>query len=133
MNEIMNHIGELGNPQLLSFILLLISLADVIASCSWRAKKRVSIFSKSLWTGFAIKAFGAGVPYFSSLFFINLDSYFYMLLIIAWTAVFGVANAFSFMANYKLYSKEGYEFILENAPKILQAEIENKINKAQKG
>lgn len=133
MEILIEHLGELGNPQLLSFILLLISLGDTIASCSWRAKKKESIFSKSLWTGFAIKLAGTCVPYFSSLVFANLHSYFYTLLIIAWTAIFGVANGFSFMANYKLYSKEGYQFILDNAPKILQAEIQNKISKVQKG
>lgn len=133
LQDALSHIGELANPQLISFLLLILILGDTLTSCLWRNKKHEPIFSKSLWVGFGLNLLGASVPYISGLFLSDLDSYFYTTAIIAWGIIFGIATLFSLIANYKLYSPDGYEAILTNAPKILTSEMENKINKTKEG
>lgn len=136
MNELLNHVYELSNPQIMSSILLICILADTLTSCLWRNKKNENIFSKSLWVGFALNLLGASVPFILYVIQVLLHigfSYFLTGALISWSVIFGCATIFSLIANYKLYSNQSYEFLLNNVPKILKAEMENKISKVQKG
>lgn len=130
MEIIFNYIGELQSPEVMSFILLMLAAGDTLTALMWRNKKKIAIFSKTLWVGFALNAFGASIPYLMcQLPIINAQDLFIKTVLTLWTLVFGFATAFSLAANYKLYSTKSYAILMEVVPQVLKAEIENKIGK----
>lgn len=130
MEILLQYFGDLQRPDVQSFILLLLAAGDTLTALMWRNKKDIAIFSKTLWLGFALNLFGASVPYIIyEVPDFNHHDLFVKTALVMWTIVFGAATGFSLAANYKLYSAKSYEFLLENVPKVLRAEVLNKISK----
>lgn len=130
MELLFNYLGELSHPEILSFLLLLLTIGDTFTALMWRNKKRLSIKSKTLWVGFALNASGASVPYLiCKIPLFDSNDLFVIALLIAWSVFFGLATGFSFIANYKLASAESYEALMKVVPHVFKAEIANKIGK----
>ncbi|MDG6126456.1 hypothetical protein [Lactococcus formosensis] len=130
MEVLFNYLGELQHPEVMSFILLILAFGDTLTALMWRNKKNIAIFSKTLWVGFALNAFGASIPYLiCQVPILDTHDLFVKTVLTLWTLVFGFATGFSLAANYKLYSTKSYEMLMEVVPQVLKAEIENKINK----
>lgn len=130
MESLINVMGELKEPEVMSFILLLLTFGDTLTALMWRNKKDIAIFSKTLWVGFGLNLFGASVPYLvGQISILDDTSLFVSSAIVLWTFIFGGATAFSLAANYKLYSAKSYKVLMEVVPKVLKAEVENKIHK----
>ena len=130
MDNVINVVGELQEPEVMSFILLILAFGDTLTALMWRNKKDIAIFSKTLWVGFGLNLLGASIPYLvGEIALLDHTSLFVSTALILWTIIFGGATAFSLAANYKLYSAESYEILMEIVPKVLKAEIQNKIKK----
>lgn len=130
MNLLIEILEELQHPEVMSFALLMLATGDTLTALMWRNKKDIAIFSKTLWLGFALNLAGAGAPYgVQHVPIFNHHDLFIKTALVLWTVIFGAATGFSLAANYKLYSAQSYEFLIENVPKILRAEVLNKLAK----
>ena len=130
MELVFKVLSEIKEPEIMSYLLLILAFGDTLTALMWRNKKDIAIFSRRLWVGFGLNLFGASVPYIVlKIHMLEPNDPFVTTALILWTLVFGTATVFSLAANYKLYSSESYEAIISAVPKILRAEIENKISK----